>query len=110
VFTVEQASRGQTAYAQSCSKCHQPLLGGADDSPALTGASFLGSWDGQTLGELHNRIRTSMPPDDPGSYGRQHITDVIAYLLSVNGFPAGKALLPIEQEALQEVRIVAVRP
>lgn len=110
VFTVEQVSRGLTAYSQDCSKCHQPSLGGADDAPALTGGAFLGNWSGQTLGDLHYRILTSMPPDDPGIYGRQQVSDVIAYLLSVNGYPAGRIELPVEAEALQGVRIVAVSP
>ena len=110
VFTVEQVSRGQTAYDKDCSTCHQLSLGGADDAPALTGGAFRSNWNGQTLGDLHDRIRTSMPPDDPGIYGRQHVSDVIAYLLSVNGYPAGKVELPIEAEALQGVRIVAIMP
>ena len=110
VYTVEQAARGQTAYGQTCARCHQASLGGADESPALTGSAFLGNWNGHTLGELHERIRTTMPQDDPGTYGRQFIADVMAYVLKFNGFPAGAVELPMDTEALRAIRLEATRP
>lgn len=110
VFTLDQATRGQGSYNQTCARCHQPSLGGADDAPALTGSAFLGNWNGQTLADLQERIRTTMPNDDPGSYGRALITDVIAYVLSVNGFPAGAVELPAGSEALRAIRLVTGKP
>lgn len=110
VYTAEQATRGQAAYNRTCARCHQPALGGADQSPALIGSAFLGNWNGLTLGAMHERIRTSMPTDDPGTYGRQHIADVMAYVLKVNGFPAGAVELPKESEALLEIRFQASKP
>ncbi len=109
VFTPEQAARGQTAYAATCARCHQESLSGADESPALAGGTFLSKWSGLTLGDLHDRVRVTMPPSDPGTYGRQHISDVLAYVLSVNGFPAGRAELPVAGAALQVIRIEAAR-
>jgi mono/diheme cytochrome c family protein len=110
VYTADQAQRGQTAYNQTCARCHQPTLGGADQSPALVGGAFLGNWNGLTLGALHERIRKTMPSDDPGTYGRQHIADVMAYVLKVNGFPAGSVELPKESDALEQIRLQAARP
>lgn len=110
VFTLEQATRGQTSYTQTCARCHQASLGGADESPALAGSGFLGNWNGHSLGELHERIRTTMPPDDPGTYGRQLIADVLAYMLKFNGFPAGAVELPMDTEALRQIRLEAARP
>jgi len=110
VFTDEQATRGQVAYNRTCARCHLESLGGADESPALTGAAFLSNWNGLTLGEMHARVKKSMPSDDPGTYGPQHITDVIAYVLRVNGFPAGKAELTHEGDALSGVQFSAARP
>lgn len=109
VYTPEQAARGQAAYDATCARCHQESLGGADAAPALAGGTFLSKWSGLTVGALHDRVRITMPPSDPGTYGRQQISDVLAYLLSVNGFPAGKAELPAEAAALQEIRIEATR-
>ena len=110
VYTLDQATRGQTSYSQSCARCHQASLGGADESPALAGSGFLGNWNGHSLGELHERIRTTMPQDDPGTYGRQLIADVMAYMLKCNGFPAGAVELPMDTEALRQIRLEAVRP
>jgi mono/diheme cytochrome c family protein len=110
VYTEEQATRGQVAYNRTCARCHLESLGGADESPALTGSAFLGNWNGLSLGEMHERVRKSMPTDDPGTYGRQLITDVIAYVLRANGFPAGKAELTHEGDALNAVQFSAMRP
>src|SRR6266699_2992676 len=60
-----------------------------DPSP-LTGSAFLGNWNGLPLSDLQTRIRTTMPSDSVGIYDRQLVTDVIAYLLKANGFPAGQ--------------------
>ena len=110
VYTDEQATRGQAAYNRSCARCHLESLGGADESPALTGTAFLSNWNGLTLGELHARVRRSMPSDDPGTFGPQLITDVMAYMLRVNGFPAGKTDLTHEGDALNGVQFSAARP
>ena len=110
VYTLEQATRGETAYAKTCARCHKASLAGADESPPLAGGEFLGNWNGQSLGALHDRIRTSMPTDDPGTYGRQLITDVMAYVLKVNRFPAGTVELPTELDSLKEIRMEAAKP
>lgn len=110
VYTVEQAARGETTYAKTCSRCHQASLGGADEAPALTGGAFMGSWNGQTLHDLHDRVRTTMPTDTPGTYRRQDISDVIAYMLSYNRFPAGKTELPVGEEELKQIQFVSTKP
>ena len=110
VYTVDQAARGQVSYTRTCSRCHQPSLGGADDSPPLVGGGFLGNWGGQTLYAVHDRIRTSMPTDDPGTYKRELITDVLAYMLKVNGFPAGQRELPTEADSLKAILLQTSRP
>jgi cytochrome c5 len=110
VYTLNQAARGETAYAKSCARCHKASLGGADESPPLAGGAFLSNWNDQSLGVLHDRIRSSMPPDDPGTYSRELVTDVIAYMLKVNGFPAGTTELSKETEALREIVVRAAKP
>lgn len=110
VFTAEQADRGQAAYKQACGRCHSEALTGGDEAPALTGSAFMSSWNGQTLDDLHERIRTTMPTDTPGVYSRQQVTDVIAHVLRVNGFPAGAQELTHELDALKGIRFVASKP
>ncbi len=110
VFTAEQATRGQATYGRTCSRCHQPSLGGADESPALTGGTFLSNWNGHTLYELHDRIISSMPTDTPGTYKREDVADVMAYVLSVNGFPAGKSELSSLADTLKTINFVSTKP
>jgi len=110
VFTAEQAARGEASYERTCARCHQSSLGGADEAPALAGATFLGKWNGLSLGDLHDRVRTTMPPREAGIYGRQLVTDVIAYLLSANEFPAGAGELPVDDVALRGIRVLVSRP
>jgi mono/diheme cytochrome c family protein len=110
VFSADQAARGQATYGRTCSRCHQPSLGGADESPALAGGSFMSNWNGHTMYELHDRVMSSMPTDTPGSYKREDVADVLAYVLSVNGFPAGKKELANTDSALKSIAFVSTKP
>jgi cytochrome c5 len=109
VYTDAQAVRGQVFYAATCQACHLASLSGADQVPALAGGAFVGKWDGLTLGALHDRVRRTMPPSAPGTYARGDITDVIAYLLRENEFPAGMRELSSEADSLAAIRIAAAR-
>lgn len=110
VYTAQQAGRGESTYARTCSRCHQESMGGADESPALTGGAFTGSWNGQTLHDLHDRIRNTMPTDTPGTYSRQDVSDVLAYMLKFNQFPAGASELPTGEEELKSITWITTRP
>jgi len=110
VYTVEQAARGESAYAKGCARCHGAALTGGDQSPPLTGSAFLGNWNGQSLIDLQQRIKTTMPSDSIGIYDAKFVTDVVAFVLKANGFPAGQAELPNDDAALKEIAIRASRP
>ena len=110
VYSADQATRGESTYTKTCARCHKIGLGGADEAPALTGGAFMGSWNGQTLHDLHDRIRTTMPTDTPGTYSRQDIADIIAYMLKFNQFPAGKTELPTGDEELKSITFVSAKP
>ena len=105
VYTQEQASRGQGLYNQNCASCHADTLTGGESSPPLAGGEFLSNWNGLTLGDLFERIRTSMPQNNPGKLSREVNADITAYILSVNKFPAGKTELPHATEFLKQIRI-----
>ena len=109
VYTKEQAAKGQAAYNESCSSCHGDTLGGGESAPALAGGEFLSNWNGLTLGELFERIRTTMPQNRPGSLSREKNAQILAYVLSANNFPAGKTDLPQQTEVLKEIKIDAAK-
>src|SRR5580698_582859 len=104
VYTAEQAKRGETLYANNCASCHGSALGGGESAPPLTGGEFFANWNGLTLGDLFDRIRVSMPADRPGKLTREQNADVLAFMLSVSQFPAGKTELGHQSEVLKQIR------
>jgi len=109
-YTKEQAKRGEALYAQHCSSCHGPDLLGNDEAAPLTGSAFLSNWDGLSVGDLTERVRISMPPNNLGKLSRQQIADILSYVLDVNSFPAGKTELDPKAEVLKQIRIEATKP
>ena len=105
VYNPDQAKRGQTKYSQVCSNCHLSDLSGSDQAPSLAGGEFLDRWEGQSVGDLADRIRTSMPQDDIGSLNTQMSVDIVAYLLQANNFPAGQEELKADRSFLKTVMI-----
>ena len=101
VYTADQAKRGGAVYAKECASCHGPELTGGESAPPLVGAGFMGNWETLTVGDLYDRIRQSMPQDDPGRLSRQQDADVLAFLLQENEFPAGKTELDKQTEVLK---------
>jgi mono/diheme cytochrome c family protein len=110
VYTQEQAERGHSLYNRHCASCHGDELAGGDVPPPLAGSGFLANWNGLTVGDLFERIRRSMPQDDPGRLSRQQNADVVAFIFSFNKFPPGKTELPHDTELLRQIRIEATKP
>jgi len=108
VYTEEQASRGSSLYGKECASCHRGDSGG-EEASALAGPAFLANWDGLTVGDLCERIRVSMPPDNPRRLSRRQIADILGHMLKANGFPAGKTELARETETLKQIRIEATK-
>jgi len=104
VYTDEQAKRGETVYAQECATCHGASLEGMDMAPALSGGAFLGNWTGTTVGDLFERIRTTMPDGNPGKLTRPQTADVVAFILKGSKMPAGKTELPGQTEVLKQIK------
>ena len=65
VFNEEQLKRGTQTFIDNCSVCHGQDLSGGEIAPALFGPNFMANWNGLTVGDLFERIRISMPPDNP---------------------------------------------
>jgi cytochrome c len=110
VYTTEQAKRGEGLYTQHCGACHGSTLLGAEAAPALTGPNFAANWDGLTVGDLFERIRTSMPSDDPGKVSAQQKADIVAHMLRVGGLPAGTTELPRDLQVLSQIKYVSPKP
>jgi len=110
VYTDEQAKRGQALYLEHCAECHFPDLVGGDQVAPLTGGLFMSNWNGLSVGDLLERIRISMPQDNPGRVSRQEKADIVAYILKFNGFPPGQFELPRDAEMAKQIRFEMNRP
>ena len=110
VYTEEQAKRGGPLYSQGCARCHGPDLTGGETAPALTSGEFKSNWSGLSVDDLFERIKVSMPADNPGSLSRQQTADILAFVLSKEGFPAGERELAREAEVLKQIRFEATKP
>lgn len=93
VYSDSQATRGQLWYESACSSCHP--------SRDMSSADFQLRWQGRTALDLFDRISTTMPLTAPGSLSRRTYTDIVAYLLRINGLPAGSAALASDTTTLR---------
>lgn len=91
-FTAEQAAAGKFSYEGNCATCHLEDLAGSV-GPALTGPGFRSGWSDRTARDLFTLIRGTMPPGAEGSLGDVIYTNIVAYILQVNGHVAGSTPL-----------------
>jgi len=110
VYTEEQARRGQPLYNQHCASCHGDSMTGGEMAPPLAGGEFLSNWNGLTVGDLFERIRTTMPLGKPGKLSRDVNSDIAAYMLNFGQFPAGQTELPRDTQLLKQIKIEATKP
>jgi len=110
VYAEAQATRGKALYSTECASCHGAELTGGEMAPGLAGGEFISGWDGLTVGDLFERIRISMPQNAPGSLSGQQNADILAFVLSVNKFPAGAEDLPKEAGILKQIKFEGKKP
>jgi alcohol dehydrogenase (cytochrome c) len=96
VFTEDQVSSGKIVYDAQCKTCHNMRFY----------RDTLRSWNNQPLLYLWESIMGTMPADNPGSLMFEEYTDVIAYILSENGFPSGDLKLDPDN-GMDDIAIVA---
>jgi hypothetical protein len=101
VFTAEQATRGESTFASVCLSCHT--------IEEQTGAAFSKKWVGFPLWDLYDYVATSMPQSDPGTLSPGEYAQVVAYLLKINGMPAGKEEIVSDTVALKSIKVDTVK-
>lgn len=98
VYTAAQATRGRDLYDTSCASCHE--LG------KFKGTEFANAWTDKPMSDLHAAV-VSMPMDAPGSMKPLEYADIIAYFLSINGYPAGQTELDGSEAAIKGIKLDA---
>ncbi len=111
VYTTVQANQGKTLYDEQCELCHGTMTSITPDlAPLLNDYAFQTTWKDRSLGELFERIRDTMPQDEPGTLSSEQLVELIAYILSGNQLPPGDVALPQDTEALMHIRLDAGQP
>ena len=110
-YSEEQARKGHDLYDVHCASCHGAALEGQGSLP-LSGATFRVRWadDRHSVDDLFYIIRTLMPYGQPATLSKQDYLDIIAYILMVNGYPAGAQPLPLDPRILKQITIKAQQP
>ncbi len=99
VYTVAQAQAGREVFVGACTGCHT--------SASHTGPAFLTKWGARPLAELYDFVSQRMPKASPGSLSEDEYVFVVAYVLKINGMPAGKTELSADPEVLAAIRFDA---
>ena len=92
IYATAQAERGRASFRDVCAECHY--------SSEFRDQQFQFKWGRRTVGDLYREIVRNMPEDDPGSLADQEYVDIVSYILQLNGFPAGSAELPADEEVM----------
>ena len=110
IFTEAQAERGRVGYDAHCAECHGEGLGGGEMAPGLTGVAFRFRWRGLKVADIYDSVQSTMPPEEPATLGDQAYIDVVAFLLSANGYPTGDRELTAESRLLEGIAVERMPP
>lgn len=100
-YTEAQATRGTTAFGQSCASCHALT---AEGKAPLVGDAFWKSFAQKSVGDLLDFTSKNMPNGNPGTLTEATYADIVALMLKSNGFPAGTTEL--RPDTVAKVQIV----
>ncbi len=95
VYSEEQAERGERTFRAFCATCHT--------ESEFHGDHFQRQVGGDSVDRFFDYVRFNMPQDSPGSLSRRNYVDVMAYILKLNGYPAGEEDLPSAAGGLQQI-------
>jgi mono/diheme cytochrome c family protein len=95
VYALDQINTGEALYKKHCISCHDKKYFG----PVLK------NWSGQPLNNLFLTMATTMPESNPGMLYDEEYADILAYVLSLNRFPAGDSELTADPATLKLIEI-----
>ena len=95
VYSDDQATRGEEIFSEACLVCHQP--------EEFVEGAYMEGWAGQSVDDMVEFIRSTMPEDNPGRLKREQYVDVVAFLFKQNGLPSGDA--EMDRDTLGQIMI-----
>ena len=115
-YTEAQARHGKLLFLGYCYMCHSADRTEGPPDPAsrrgmpfgtekrlmsLTSDRFAQRW-GRVF-DLYNKVAKAMPADSDNKLNPEEAADIVAYLLQVNGLPAGKETLKADTGAMKNM-------
>ena len=95
IYTVSQAERGLDVFENVCSECHETVEWQDD--------LFLARWEGESVYRFWYYIYERMPNGAPPySLPRDQVSDVVTYILQLNGLPAGETELGNDDDSIDD--------
>lgn len=95
-YLPSQAEQGRRLYQAECAACHLPSLQGEFEAPALLGVNFSTRWGSQPARSFLESLRSTMPPQAPGSLSDEDYASVAAFILSANAITPGSSALSFQ--------------
>ncbi|MDN5205699.1 PQQ-binding-like beta-propeller repeat protein [Fulvivirgaceae bacterium BMA10] len=105
VFTDRQVEAGGELYMNACSSCHGKNLRGSESGSPLIGGRFLSKWKDGSAGALFSYTKRTMPLNNPESYDDETYSELLAFILNANGYPAGKNPLSSKKDELDRITL-----
>ncbi|MDQ8160632.1 MAG: cytochrome c [Gemmatimonadota bacterium] len=102
LYSEAQATDGAAVWTKTCAGCHE--------SKDVTSADFRTKWVGRSLFELYEQIRTTMPDDAPGTLSADEYLNSVAYILKLNGLPAGETKLVADSATMSGLKFELPAP
>ena len=118
-YTEEQARRGEAYFLGNCATCHSTtpapsaldlamgrrgsLLADYRYMPIATGPARWQRYP--SVFSLFNKIRASMPAQDPGGLSLETYVDITAYILKINGAAAGREELSYSGNGMKSMML-----
>ena len=105
LYTAAQADAGKQKFADNCAQCHGDNLEGMA-GPALKGNLFASAKANFHVGDIFNIVVKNMPSTQPGSLSHDDYTQIMAYILQQNGYPAGSNPLVFDAALTSNVPLI----
>lgn len=95
IYTPAQAARGRQVFENICSECHKTEEWQDD--------GFRARWNGESVYRFWFYIYEQMPNGSPPySLPRDQVSDVLTYILELNGLPPGDAELGSDDDSIDQ--------
>lgn len=97
LYTEQQATDGAVLFGKVCVECHE--------KKDVTKADFRAKWTGRPIFDLYELVRTTMPDSNPGGLSRDEYANALAYILKLNGLPAGSTAVMPDSATMQRTML-----